>query len=463
MNFWILGFYLLSQFALASYVSRRVGNEEDFFLAGRRLGAPLLAVSLFATWFGAETCLGSAGAVYEQGLSGARADPFGYACCLFLMGAILVGRLYRGRFMTLGDLFRERYGPMVERCAVLILIPSSVIWAAAQVRAFGQVISFSMSVDVTWAIYFSSVVVVAYTYLGGLLGDVLTDLVQGLLLAACLLILLFFSLDALGGVQSAAASIDQKRLSLFVPNENPWVQLDRFSVPIFGSLIAQELIARVLSARSLKSARAASFWSAAIYLCVGASPVLLGLLGPQLLPAVEDPEQFLPQLAAKLLPRPLAILLSCALISAILSTVDSILLATSALLAHNVLSPTFGIKSESAKLSLARGCVIFFGVIALIVALSAGGIYELVESASAFGTAGVLIVTLAALYLPFGDGKSALSALVVGLLATPLFEHVFMWPAPFLSSLAASFVSFLLVALGTQQSKNRIRTRSGET
>ena len=46
-------------------VSRRIRTETDYLLAGRQLGPPLATFSIFATWFGAETCVGAAGAVYD--------------------------------------------------------------------------------------------------------------------------------------------------------------------------------------------------------------------------------------------------------------------------------------------------------------------------------------------------------------------------------------------------------------
>lgn len=442
MSLWIFVLYLLSQFALGWWVSRRVHSEEDFFVAGRKLGAPLLAFSLFATWFGAETCLGAAGAVYQNGLSGARADPLGYALCLVLMGVLLVKRLYQGRFLTLGDLFRRRYGPLVERLGVLLLVPSSLIWAAAQVRAFGQVIAATSSVHVTSAIFLSSAIVIAYTYLGGLLGDVVTDFFQGLLIALCLGLLVYAAAESVGGLQAALGQVEPRRWSLLVEGESAWVQVDRWSVPILGSLIAQELMARIFSARSLSTARRATYWSAVIYIVLGACPVLLGLLGPQLVPHLAEPEQLLPHLSKMLLPPVLQALFSCALVAAILSTVDSILLASSALIAHNVLTPIFRVHTERGKLAIARACVVVFGILALVIALYADGIYELVETASAFGTAGVLVVTLTALYLPWGGGRAAAAALLVGAAATPLLSYGLEVPAPFLGSIASAVVAY---------------------
>src|SRR6187549_2732113 len=101
VTLWFLLVYLGLQVLMSAWVSRGIRSEDDFLVAGRRISTPLLAVSMFATWFGAETCLGSSGAVYTSGLSGARADPLGYSLCLLLMGLLLAARLWKGGFITL--------------------------------------------------------------------------------------------------------------------------------------------------------------------------------------------------------------------------------------------------------------------------------------------------------------------------------------------------------------------------
>ncbi|MCS6925295.1 MAG: hypothetical protein NZ578_05270 [Candidatus Binatia bacterium] len=70
----VLG-YVLVQLLIGLLVSRRVTTQADYLLAGRSLGPGLATFTLFATWFGAETCIGSAGAIYAEGLSGGSADP----------------------------------------------------------------------------------------------------------------------------------------------------------------------------------------------------------------------------------------------------------------------------------------------------------------------------------------------------------------------------------------------------
>ena len=105
---WGILVYILVQLAIGVAVSRRIETEADYLVAGRSFGPLLAGFSVFATWFGAETCIGAAGAVYERGLSGGSADPFGYALCVILTGLVFAVPLWRLKLTTLADLFRLR-------------------------------------------------------------------------------------------------------------------------------------------------------------------------------------------------------------------------------------------------------------------------------------------------------------------------------------------------------------------
>ena len=181
------------------WVSRRIATEDDYLVGGRRFGYTLATFSIFATWFGAETVIGSAGEVYSGGLSLASAEPFGYALCLILMGALLAKPLWNRGLTTLADLYRSRFGVGIERLAAIVLIPTSVLWAAAQVRAFGSVIALVGEINLTVGIGVAAVFTIAYTTFGGLLADAVTDVLQGVVLVAGLLLLLVLVVGRVGG------------------------------------------------------------------------------------------------------------------------------------------------------------------------------------------------------------------------------------------------------------------------
>jgi Na+/proline symporter len=439
--------YLVLQFALGLAVSRRIASESDYLLAGRRLGLGLAAFSIFATWFGAETIVGAAGSIYTDGLSGGSADPFGYGLCLVVLGLTIAAPLWRKQYTTFGDLFRERYSPGVERLAVLLMVPTSVLWAAAQIRAFGQVVSVASDMQVNVAITVAAAFVIVYTVAGGLLADVVTDFVQGVAVIVGLVVLFFALGEANGGVDRLLAMIDPERLGLFSTADATPIQiLEAWAVPVCGSLLAVEMLSRIMGCKTASVARNATFLGAAIYVSVGAIPVLIGLAGPTLAPGLDEPEQLVSVLAKEHLSTFVYVLFAGALISAILSTVDSCLLAAASLTSHNMVIPLLPGMSEQGKIRCARICVGVFGVLAYAIALHGGSIYELVATASAFGSAGIFVVGMFGLFSAVGGPRSAYAALVAGMLVWLAGEYVFAWPTPYLIALASALGAYLVAA-----------------
>jgi Na+/proline symporter len=443
-----IGVYLVVQFVVGMLVSRSIASESDYLLAGRRLGITLAAFSIFATWFGAETVVGAAGSIYSDGLSGGSADPFGYGLCLVVLGVVIAVPLWRKQYTTFGDLFRERYSLGVERLAVLLMVPTSVLWAAAQIRAFGQVVSAVSDVEVSIAITAAAAFVVVYTVAGGLLADVYTDFVQSIGIVIGLVVLLVAVGNAHGGIGELVGSIDPARLALFsTVDATPLEIVEAWAVPVCGSLLAVEMLSRILGCKTAATARNATLAGAAIYLTVGLIPVLLGLAGPALVPGLEEPEQLVAVLAEQYLSTFLYVVFAGALISAILSTVDSCLLAAGSLVSHNLVLPLKPTLTDPQKILTARVGVAVFGVLAYVIALYAGGIYELVATASAFGSAGIFVVGLFGLFSRHGGAPSAYAALGAGVVVWAAGEYWLEWSTPYIAAVVTALAAYLAAAV----------------
>src|SRR5262249_40867218 len=126
--------YVLLQFIVGFWVSRRISSEADYILAGRTLGPLLVAFSVFATWFGAEAIVATSGEVYDRGLVGATVDPVAYAAAVVISGLVLASVLWRKGLTTFADMFRERYSRQVVAVVLGVLLPGPVFLAAPQLR-----------------------------------------------------------------------------------------------------------------------------------------------------------------------------------------------------------------------------------------------------------------------------------------------------------------------------------------
>lgn len=439
--------YVLVQFVIGALASRQMKSDQDYILAGRSLGLGLVTFSVFASFFGAEAVVASAGAVYEKGLAGAWVDPFGYAVALFAVGIALAGPLWARGLTTFADLFRERFSPGVEKLVVLMLLPGSIFWAAAQVRAFGQVIGANSTLSLSVGITMAAVLVGAYSVVGGLLADAVTDVIQGLAVIFGLLILAFMILTSIGGVGALPALVPAGRMTVAGEHGFDLKMLEELLIPVCGTVVSVELISRFLGARTGGVAVSGTLTGAGIYIAIGIIPVTLGLIGPSLLPGLANPEQLVPRLAETYMPRSLHIMFVGAIVSAILSTVHAALHAPASQVSHNIVVRLMPAISAKGKLWSVRLTVMALSLVAYVLALKAERIHDLVETASAFGSAGVFVTTAFALYSRFGGPASAYASLSTGM-GVWLIAHFWLGlDTPYLIALVSAILSYVGVAL----------------
>jgi Na+/proline symporter len=450
-----LSIYILVQFAIGLLAVRHSENETDFILAGRGLGPLLGSFTVFATWFGAESVIGAAGNIYENGLSGSSSDPFGWGLCLILMGCVYAVPLWKRNYTTFGDFFRERYSSQIEKFFVLLVVPSSIFWSAAQIRAFGQIVSVISDVDVEMAISGAAVLIIVYTMIGGMRATAVTDLIQGIALVVGLIVLFIFVINAAGGIGPSIEQVPLERIKL-----NTEVSLlsiiEKWAVPICGATLAAESIARILATRSENTARFSAVSGGVLYIVVGMIPLYIGLVGPELIPELEDSEQIIPSLAKEHLSTFFYILFCGALVSVILSTVDSAVLAAASLISHNVVVPLKKEISDKSKVTVVRVSIVVIGLIAYYFAINAEGVYELIYTAVSFGTAGVFVVGTLGLFTRIGKQYSAYAGFIAGSALWVIGEYLTSWETPYLVALFGATVLYLLIAFVESRMKKVI-------
>jgi solute:Na+ symporter, SSS family len=206
-------------------------------------------------------------------------------------------------------------------------------------------------------------------------------------------------------------------------------------------------VSRIIAARTPGVARGAALGAGTLYLLIGSIPVLLALLAaPVFGLTLADAEQVIPTLAREQLPPWLYVVFAGGLVSAILSTVDSTLLVAAGIGAHNIVLPQLRRQDDRTKVRVTRGFVALGGLIALLLARSAEGVFALVEEASSFGSAGLLVTVSFALFSRVGGALAAGGALLGGLLGYLALSAAAV-TAPFLGSLLIALLAYLAGAV----------------
>jgi Na+/proline symporter len=126
---------LIIRMIIGLWASKRVETNVDYVLAGRRLPLWMAAPSIMATWFAAETLMGSANEAYLYGFQGVVFDPFGATLCLIIAGVFVVRLARRAQYVTIMDFFQHRYGTAMSVIGTVTQIITYFGWTAAQIVA----------------------------------------------------------------------------------------------------------------------------------------------------------------------------------------------------------------------------------------------------------------------------------------------------------------------------------------
>ncbi|MCX8093068.1 MAG: hypothetical protein N3E50_02730, partial [Candidatus Goldbacteria bacterium] len=206
--------------------------------------------------------------------------------------------------------------------------------------------------------------------------DAITDFIQMFFILVGIVFLFFYVLFN----HSSEISTVSKNMYAFFPDSksiNDWLNyIEAWMIVGLGSLGGQDLVARILAAKNQNIARSSSIIAGIFYWTLGLMPVLLGIWALKILPDNSD-NSVLINLAIKFLPYPLLILFIGALFSAIMSTVDTALLAPASLIGENLYPYFKKDASDKEKLFWCRFSVIILGIISLFLALKFTSIYEL--------------------------------------------------------------------------------------
>ncbi|GAB2485573.1 high affinity choline transporter 1 [Algoriphagus taiwanensis] len=441
--------YLGVTVGIGVWSSKLVKNSGDFVLAGRSLPLFLSASALFATWFGSETIFGASSVYLEEGLLGVIEDPFGGALCLILFGMFYLRPMYGMNVLTIGDVFKKIFGRRVEFFASIFMIPAYFGYVAAQLVALSLVLGAVTDLTLLQGILISGGIVVFYTFLGGMWAISITDFIQTTMIVVGLVWVAVTVAQEAGGVQEIFAQAPPESFQFFPENTwSAWTKyLGAWAILGLGSIPSQDIYQRVMASKSQKVAVQSTYLAGIFYLTFGLLPLFIALGAKVLYPELylENKQMLLPSMILQHGGIGIQIVFFGALISAIMSTTSSGLLAPSAIISENIIRPYFGEKLDDRHfLWILRINVVLVALIAILMASWKSNIYELVAGASILMLVSLFVPLTAGLYWKKASKMGALMSMVFGMIAYLAAENYDWVEETHLFGLGASIVSMIL-------------------
>jgi SSS family transporter len=450
--------YLILTVLVGYWASRRVKTSGDFMLAGRSLPLLLSSSALFATWFGSETVFGASSEFLKGGLYAVIEDPFGAALCLILFGLFFARKLYSMNLLTLGDFFKVRYGKRTELIASAFIVPSYVGYIAAQLLAMGLILNVVTGMTVWQGVVISALVVTFYTYVGGMWAISITDFIQSVIIIGGLVVLAVNLAIKAGGV-SVILNETHPDTFRFLPTadfKEVVMYLGAWSVLGLGSIPSQDVFQRVMSSGTINTAVRSCYIAAAMYLTIAMLPLFISLCVNHLYPefAQGDGQLALPNMVLSHATLPVQVLFFGSLLSAIMSTTSSAILAPAAIFSENLVKPlSRGKLTDKHLLLVTRISVLGFSILATIMATVRSNIYELVGESSVLSLVSLFAPLVLGIYWKRSSATGALLSMVLGTFTWFIFERLDTgWPG----LVPGLLVSVLAMIIGSIIWKNKI-------
>jgi SSS family transporter len=459
--------YLAVSIAIGLWAATRVRNSKDYIVAGRSLPLYINVATVFATWFGAETVLSVSATFARDGLGGVIADPFGSSFCLVFVALFFARAFYRLDLLTIGDYYRKRYGKPVEVITSLAITASYLGWTSAQLTALG--LAFSVlsqgAISLNEGIVLGTVVVLVYTFWGGMWSVALTDLFQSVMIIVGLVAIAWLVGDMAGGAGKVVAAAAAAGKFEFWPKggTTEWLAfITAWLTLALGSIPQQDVFQRVTSAKDEGTAVKGTLIGGLVYFLLAFVPIFIAYSAVVIDPAItglfksedaREVQRILPELILNRMPVWAQVMFFGALLSAILSTASGALLAPTTLFTENALKPFLPRMSDRRFLITLRVVLVVFSVAALLFALnSRSTLYEMVQNAYKVTLVGAFVPLAAGVFWKRATNQGALASVVLGIASWMLMEILGPNAAvpPQLAGLLVSIAGMLLGSLAPQ-------------
>jgi len=446
----ILFLYFSILFIIGYFASKRIKNTKDYYVGGKNLGYWVVAFSARATGESAWLLLGLTGLGAMVGVSAfwtVLGEVMGVGISWFFMAEKFKRLTDKYDSITIPDYLVSRFKSTTHTLRIVAATALSlfvVIYVSAQIDATGSAFESFLGWNYFIGAIIGFFIVLTYIFTGGFIAVAWSDLFQGLIMLFGLLFLpvvAYFSISSDISISDELLKLDPSFLNIW--GEGGFNLLNLFTILGFlfiglGFMGSPQLFIRFMSIKDQSEIKKGR-WVAVIFtLLTDASAVLIGIYGRYLLTSIGDnPEEILgngaqnvlPMLVEKVMPLTLIGLYIAAVLSAIMSTIDSLLVVASSAISRDFYQQIFKPdKSEKELARISKWITLFLAIFALIVAMivAISSPERTIFWFVIFGWSGLAAtfcptIILSLFWKKFNE-KGAIASMITGFLSIPIFK-----------------------------------------
>ncbi|WP_025778750.1 sodium:solute symporter [Brevibacterium sp. VCM10] len=329
--------YLAAMVGFGVWGRFKAHNQEDFLVAGRRLGGLLYTGTMSAVVLGGASTIGGVGLGYTAGLSGMWL-VLSIGLGIIALSLFFAPKIQKLEIYTVSQMLELRYGRGSRFVSGAIMTAYGLMISTTSTVAYATVFHTLFDLNKVWSVLIGGGIVILYSMLGGMWSITLTDFVQFFIQTiGIFLIMLPLVLSKSGGIGQLFSSLPDTHTS---PVGIGWQGiLGYILIYTLGLLIGQDIWQRVFTARSPGVARWGGFSAGVYCLLYAAAGALIGMAATTIVPGIEvQDDVFAAVVDASMSPVLGGIVLAAAL-AAMMSTASGSLMAASTVCRQDIVEP----------------------------------------------------------------------------------------------------------------------------
>ncbi|ACA87152.1 sodium/pantothenate symporter [Shewanella woodyi] len=431
-------------------------KAKRFFIGGFFLNGPMLALTLVATYTSASSFIGGPGAAYQMGLGWVWLALIQVPVAILTLGVLgpKFLAMRSAEHTTLIEWLDSRYQhPWLSSLAIVSLVMGFIAMIAVQFIGGARLFSGVSGISYEIGLGLFVLTVLGYTLTGGFRAVVLTDVLQGGVMLAGL-ILLFGSILSQGTLPELMEKVTAYSPQMLSPHGVNdylgWPMMLSFWVLIcFGTMGLPHTLVRLLAVKDSRSLMRGMVWGTIICFLMTLLPHLCGVFGRALYPELTVPDEIMPRLISGLFHPFWAGVLLAAPIAAVMSSVDSMLLQSAVSLIRDGVMKQYPRLSATRQIKLTRVAMLLITVLATYWAIEPPEMIVWINLA-AFGALQAVFLwpIIAGVFWKNISGNSAFGAMGAGLISYLVFQlnAPLVWKIhPIVPALTISLLVMLLI------------------
>ena len=447
-----LGIYVLILFLIGYVASRRVHSMSDFYVGGKNMGFWAVAFSARATGESGWLLIGLTGMGAISGLSTywvVVGEVLGVAISWWFMAKKFKHKSDEYNAITVPDYLESHFKANTKTLRILastILSLFVIIYVSSQIDVTGKAFESMVGINYYTGAIIGFFIVLTYIFIGGFVAAVWSDLFQGLLMFAGLVLLpivVWFSMDGTTSIVDSLYSIDPALTNWWGTSDDVWMNVATmlgFAMIGLGFLGSPQVYVRFMSIKDEMEIDKGKWVAIVFTLLTDAAAVTIGILARVLFTeSGQDPEAILGNagedvlsiMTENFLPYVVVAIYVAVVLSAIMSTIDSLLVIASSAITRDFYQKIFHPEIKDEDLTrMSRWVTLIMAILALIIAIitAMSSPDRTVFWMVIFGWSGIAAsfcpVIILSLFWKGYSEAGAIASMVTGFLCVPFFKFV---------------------------------------